>query len=60
MKLGLKTFIQSCARLLKMSKKPGKREFWLSIKISLLGVLLIGVVGFIIKFISGVIQGIAT
>ncbi len=56
----LKSFIKSCSRLLKMSKKPGKREYWLSLKISLLGTVIIGVLGFVIKFISGVIQGITT
>lgn len=43
-----------------MSKKPGKREFWLSMKITFLGTVIVGGIGFVIKFISGVIQGVAT
>ncbi|KPV61847.1 MAG: preprotein translocase subunit SecE [Candidatus Bathyarchaeota archaeon BA1] len=57
--LGLRSFLQSCARLLRLSKKPGREELWLSIKICLLGITAIGAVGFIIKLISGVIQGFA-
>jgi len=47
--LGLSSFLKSCARLLRLSKKPGRTELWLSIKICLIGVLLIGFIGFIIK-----------
>jgi len=50
--LGLSSFIGSCARLLKLSKKPGRSELWLSIRICVLGVSLIGFIGFIIKIIS--------
>ncbi len=47
--MGLSSFVKSCARLLRLSKKPGRTELWLSIRICLLGVLLIGFIGFIIK-----------
>lgn len=50
--MGLPSFLRSCARLLRLSKKPGRSELWLSIKICLLGVLLIGFIGFIIRIIS--------
>jgi preprotein translocase subunit Sss1 len=42
--------------MFKLAKKPGRSELWLSIKICLLGITVIGVLGFIIKFISGVLQ----
>ena len=57
--LGLRSFLQSCARLLKLAKKPGREELWLSIRICLLGIVAVGAVGFIIKFVSGVLQGFA-
>jgi len=57
--LGLRSFLQSCSRLLKLAKKPGRGELWLSVRICLLGILVVGAVGFIIKLISGVIQGFA-
>lgn len=50
--LGLLSFVQSCARLLRLSKKPGAAELWLSIRVCLLGVLLIGFIGFLIRIIS--------
>ncbi|MFQ6095282.1 MAG: protein translocase SEC61 complex subunit gamma [Candidatus Bathyarchaeia archaeon] len=49
--MGLSSFLKSCSRLLKLSKKPGRSELWLSIRICLLGVLLIGLIGFIIRII---------
>jgi len=41
---------------MKLAKKPGRDELWLSIKICLLGVIVIGVLGFVIKLISGILQ----
>jgi protein translocase SEC61 complex gamma subunit len=42
--------------LLKLAKKPGRDELWLSIKICFLGIVVIGIVGFIIKFVSAALQ----
>jgi len=55
--MGLKSFLSSASRLMKLAKKPGRDELWLSIKICFLGVLVIGVLGFVIKLISGMLQG---
>jgi protein translocase SEC61 complex gamma subunit len=55
--LGLMSFLSSCKRLLKLAKKPGRTELWLSIRICFLGIIAIGVVAFIIKFISAALQG---
>jgi len=55
--MGLRSFLNSASRILKLAKKPGREELWLSIKICFLGVLLIGVLGYIIKLISGMLQG---
>lgn len=57
--MGLRSFLKSCTRLLRLAKKPGKSEFWLSIKICLLGVLVVGVLAFLIKLISSMMQGFA-
>ena len=48
----MRSFLRSCMRLLQLSKKPGKSELWLSIKICFLGITLIGLIGFIIKILS--------
>jgi protein translocase SEC61 complex gamma subunit len=54
--MGLRSFLDGCARSLKLSVKPGRTELWLSIKICFLGIGVIGVVGFVIKLISSVLQ----
>jgi len=54
--LGVRSFFSSAAKLLKLAKKPGRDELWLSVKICLLGVAAIGVVGYIIKIMSAMLQ----
>jgi len=54
--LGLRSFLGAVSRLLKLAKKPGRDELWLSIRICLLGIAAIGIIGFIIKFISFALQ----
>jgi len=54
--LGLKSFLKSSARLLRLAKKPGGSELWLSVKICFLGVFAVGAVAFLIKFIASVVQ----
>lgn len=57
--LGLRSFLKSASRLLRLAKKPGRSELWLSIKICLLGVAVVGALGFLIKLISSMMQGFA-
>ena len=45
----LKSFIKECVRVFKVTKKPGKEEFKIIVKVSGIGILAIGVVGFIIQ-----------
>ncbi len=54
--MGLRSFLSSARRLMKLAKKPGKDELWVSIRICILGILVIGVIGYIVKIISSVIQ----
>lgn len=55
--MGLRSFLKSCSRMMRLATKPGRTELWLSIKICLLGTIAIGGVGFIIKLISTALQG---
>jgi protein translocase SEC61 complex gamma subunit len=57
--MGLRSFLQSSSRLLKLAVKPGRSELWLSIKICFLGILVLGTVGFIIKLVAGIMSGFA-
>jgi len=54
--MGIRSFLTQCARTLKLATKPGREELWLSIKISLLGIGAVGLIGFLIKFVSSVIN----
>ena len=48
----LKSFIVECQRVLKVTKKPDAQEFKTIVKISLIGALFLGAVGFIIFIIK--------
>ena len=56
--LKLKSFIKESARILKITKKPNKEEFKVIVKISGLGILLIGMIGFVITDTWTLIVGI--
>jgi protein translocase SEC61 complex gamma subunit len=42
--------------MLKLATKPDREELWLSIRICFLGIIVIGLIGFIIKLLAGVFQ----
>lgn len=44
----LKSFVIECKRVLKVTKKPDAEEFKTIVKISALGMLVIGAIGFIL------------
>jgi protein translocase SEC61 complex gamma subunit len=54
--MGLRSFLGQSARTLKLAVKPGRSELWLSIKICILGISVVGVVGFVIKLIASVLE----
>jgi protein translocase SEC61 complex gamma subunit len=56
--MGLRSFLTQAGRTLKLTIKPGRSELWLSIKICVLGIGLVGVVGFVIKLIASVLQSV--
>jgi protein transport protein SEC61 subunit gamma and related proteins len=47
-----KSFIHECVRVLRITKKPNKMEFKTIVKVSGLGILVIGLIGFIIQMIG--------
>lgn len=55
--MGIRSWLSQAARTLKLAVKPGRTELWLSIKISLLGIGVIGLVGFVIKLLSLAVGG---
>lgn len=47
--INTKSFYQKCARVWKILRKPSRKEFEMVAKISALGILAIGVFGFLIS-----------
>jgi protein translocase SEC61 complex gamma subunit len=57
--LGIRSFFESASRLLRSATKPSWQDLWRSIKICVLGISLLGTIGFLIRIISATIQGTA-
>lgn len=56
-KESMANFIKQCQRVLKVSKKPDREEYINVAKVTGIGIILIGVIGFIISIIGQIIQG---
>ncbi|NIO37579.1 protein translocase SEC61 complex subunit gamma [Candidatus Bathyarchaeota archaeon] len=54
--MGLRSFLSQCSRTLKLAVKPGRSELWLSIKMCFLGIGAVGLIGFVIKLLSSILQ----
>ncbi len=48
----IKRYVDGCIRVLKVTKKPSMLEFKTIVKVSGLGMTIIGIVGFLIFFIK--------
>ncbi len=53
--MGVRSFMQSTRRLFHVAQKPDREEVMLLIKISLLGVGIIGGIGFVIRILFWVV-----
>jgi len=53
----LKTFILECKRVFLVTKKPSKQEFTSIAKVTGIGILIIGLLGFVIFMIWQMIKG---
>lgn len=56
--MGARDFLKSMGSVLRLSKKSDREQFVLYLKLVLLGVAVVGTIGFIIKFISTVLPTI--
>ena len=52
-----KRFLKECLRVLKVTKKPDKYEFKTIVKVTSLGMFVIGLLGFLITMITQFIRG---
>ncbi len=48
----IKNFVRECKRVLIVTKKPSRDEFKTIVKVSGLGIIIIGVIGFLIQMIK--------
>ncbi|RLG21230.1 protein translocase SEC61 complex subunit gamma [Candidatus Micrarchaeota archaeon] len=48
----VKAFINDVLRLLRLLKKPKKEEYWFVAKVTGLGIILLGIIGYIIQSIK--------
>lgn len=55
--MGLKDFIKESRRVLRVTKKPTSEEYKTIVKVSGLGILVIGLLGFFITLIKQVFLG---
>ena len=53
----IKNFFESAKRIILISKKPSKKEYWTMAKIVGIGMIVIGVIGFIVRIIMNIIGG---
>lgn len=53
----LRDFFIQCKRVLRVTRKPDKQEYITIVKVSGLGILVIGLIGFILSFIKQIIVG---
>ena len=58
--MGIRSWLSQAGRTLKLAIKPGRDELWLSIKISILGIGIVGIIGFVIKLLSYALGGAAS
>jgi len=50
-----KRFLKECIRVLKITKKPSNMEFKTIVKVSGLGMIIIGMIGFVLQLIKQVL-----
>jgi protein transport protein SEC61 subunit gamma and related proteins len=55
--MSVKEFIGECRRVLQVTRKPDKEEYKTIMKVSALGIAVIGLIGFIIIIIWQLIRG---
>ncbi|MDH5702783.1 MAG: protein translocase SEC61 complex subunit gamma [Aigarchaeota archaeon] len=56
LKMGLREFLKEASVTLRLAAKPTRKEFMLSLKIALIGIALIGIISYLIRFIALALQ----
>jgi protein translocase SEC61 complex gamma subunit len=56
--MGARDFLRSMASVLKLSRKSDREEFMLYLRLVLLGIAVVGTIGFLIKLVSSALPSI--
>lgn len=48
-KLGIMNFFASVRRLIQIASKPSRTELWMLVRVTLLGIAIVGGIGFVVK-----------
>ncbi len=56
--MSVRTFIQSMASVIRLSRKSDREEFFLYLKLVVLGLGVVGVIGFLVKLVSTALPSI--
>jgi protein transport protein SEC61 subunit gamma and related proteins len=55
-KMSIKDFVKECGRVLKVTKKPNMKDYQTVVKISAIGIAVIGGIGFLIHIVKALLQ----
>ncbi|RLF13615.1 MAG: protein translocase SEC61 complex subunit gamma [Thermoprotei archaeon] len=53
--MGLRSFIDDALRVMRVTRKPTRSEYWLLLRVCILGLTALGLYGFLILYLSTVI-----
>jgi len=56
--MAARDFLRAMASVIRLSRKSDKEEFFLYLKLVMLGLGVVGIIGFVIKLISAALPGI--
>lgn len=56
--MGVRDFFKNAVIMFKLARKPSRKEFFLALRITLLGIAIIGLIAFIIRFAAIALQSL--
>ena len=54
--MGIRSWLSQASKTLKLATKPGKDEVWVSIKVTFIGMGVIGLIGYLIRLVASVLS----
>jgi len=53
--MGLRSFVEDVLRVIRVTRKPTRSEYWLLLRISIIGLTVLGLYGFLVLYLARVI-----